>query len=200
MTAYLVVIVVIALVFDFINGFHDAANSIATVVSTRVLSPRAAVVWAAAFNFIAFLVYPSNVSSAIAKGVELTAITNNVILATLVGAIAWNLITWWSGLPVVLVARPDGRLRGRRAGAHPALSILNAAVFGKIVLFIVLAPLLGMLLGWLSCAFAPGCSPARARRGSTASSDAVSWSRRRSTRSGTAATTPRRPWASSRCC
>ena len=99
MTAYLAVIILIALVFDFSNGFHDAANSIATVVSTRVLSPRAAVVWAAVFNFVAFLVYPSNVSSAIAKGVELTAVTNNVILATLVGAIAWNLVTWWSGLP-----------------------------------------------------------------------------------------------------
>jgi PiT family inorganic phosphate transporter len=149
MTAYLAVIILIALVFDFSNGFHDAANSIATVVSTRVLSPRAAVVWAAVFNFVAFLVYPSNVSSAIAKGVELTAVTNNVILATLVGAIAWNLVTWWSGLPSSSSHALMGAFAGAALAHTPRLSILNAAVFGKVVLFIVLAPMLGMLLGWL---------------------------------------------------
>ncbi len=149
MTAYLAVIVLIALVFDFSNGFHDAANSIATVVSTRVLSPRAAVVWAAVFNFVAFLVYPSNVSSAIAKGVELTAVTNNVILATLLGAIAWNLITWWSGLPSSSSHALMGAFAGAALAHTPRLSILNAVVFGKVVLFIVLAPMLGMLLGWI---------------------------------------------------
>lgn len=149
MTAYLAVIILIALVFDFSNGFHDAANSIATVVSTRVLSPRAAVVWAAVFNFVAFLVYPSNVSSAIAKGVELTAVTNNVILATLLGAIAWNLITWWSGLPSSSSHALMGAFAGAALAHTPRMSILNAAVFGKVVLFIVLAPMLGMLLGWI---------------------------------------------------
>ena len=99
MSTLLVVTVVVALIFDFINGFHDAANSIATVVSTRVLSPRAAVVWAAFFNFVAFLVFPMHVSSAIAKGVSAEALTQNVILATLMGAIVWNLLTWWWGLP-----------------------------------------------------------------------------------------------------
>src|SRR5215471_18068751 len=92
-------LIALALLFDFLNGFHDAANSIATVVSTRVLSPRAAVVWAAFFNFVAFLIYPSHVSAAIAKGVALTSVTYGVILATLVGAITWNLLTWWWGLP-----------------------------------------------------------------------------------------------------
>ncbi len=149
MTAYLVVIILIALAFDFSNGFHDAANSIATVVSTRVLSPRAAVVWAAAFNFIAFLVYPSNVSSSIAKGVEIAAVTNNVIMATLVGAIAWNLITWWSGLPSSSSHALMGAFAGSALAHTPRLSILNAAVFGKVLLFIVLAPMLGMLLGWI---------------------------------------------------
>ena len=99
MTALLIAIIVVALIFDFINGFHDAANSIATVVSTRVLSPRAAVVWAAFFNFVAFLVYPTHVSASIAKGVALSSVTYNVILATLLGAITWNLLTWWWGLP-----------------------------------------------------------------------------------------------------
>ncbi|MET0286369.1 MAG: inorganic phosphate transporter, partial [Polyangiales bacterium] len=92
-------IIGLALVFDYINGFHDAANSIATVVSTRVLSPRTAVLWAAFFNFVAFLIFPTHVSAAIAKGVAIDAVTYNVILATLIGAIVWNLLTWWWGLP-----------------------------------------------------------------------------------------------------
>jgi PiT family inorganic phosphate transporter len=147
MTLYLVLIIVVALAFDYINGFHDAANSIATVVSTRVLSPRAAVMWAALFNFVAFLVYPSHVSASIAKGVALSSITHQVILATLIGAIAWNLITWWRGLP----SSSSHALMGAFAGAAlchtPRLSILDARVFGKTFLFIVLAPVLGMALG-----------------------------------------------------
>jgi PiT family inorganic phosphate transporter len=148
MTAFLVVIVATALVFDFINGFHDAANSIATVVSTRVLSPRAAVVWAAAFNFIAFLVFPSHVSTAIAKGIAPAALTNNVLFATLVGAVVWNLLTWWWGLP----SSSSHALMGAFAGAalvnKPDLRILNAEVFGKTLVFIVLAPMLGMVIGF----------------------------------------------------
>src|SRR5215510_9135036 len=93
-------IVIVALVFDYINGFHDAANSIATVVSTRVLSPRAAVAWAAFFNFIAFLVFGVTVAKTIGKGVvDPAVVTPHLILAGLVGAIAWNLLTWWLGLP-----------------------------------------------------------------------------------------------------
>src|SRR4051812_13266253 len=99
MTVMLVLTIILALAFDFINGFHDAANSVATVVSTRVLSPRVAVLWAGAFNFVAFLVFPPHVSAAVAKGVAADALTMNVIFATLVGAIAWNLLTWWWALP-----------------------------------------------------------------------------------------------------
>src|SRR6185436_17663101 len=93
-------IVGLALAFDYINGFHDAANSIATVVSTRVLSPRAAVAWAAFFNFIAFLVFETHVAQTIGKGtIDVNAATLPVITAALVGAIVWNLLTWWYGLP-----------------------------------------------------------------------------------------------------
>src|SRR4030042_360311 len=93
-------IIVIALVFDFTNGMHDAANSISTVVSTRVLSPRQAVVWAAFFNFIAFLIFGTGVAKTIGSGmVDINIVTPTVILAGLIGAIAWNLITWYFGLP-----------------------------------------------------------------------------------------------------
>jgi len=149
MTAYLLLIIAVALVFDFINGFHDAANSIATVVSTRVLSPRAAVVWAAFFNFVAFVVYPTHVSSAIAKGVALTSITDNVILATLAGAIAWNLITWWWGLPSSSSHALMGAFAGAALANTPQLSVLDAKVFGKTIAFIVVAPTLGAFIGFL---------------------------------------------------
>src|SRR5208283_4772669 len=95
-----ILLVALALFFDFVNGFHDSANSIATVVSTRVLSPRAAVVWAAFFNFIAFLLFKLNVANTIGKGIVDPAIVDgSVIGATLVGACAWDLWTWYSGLP-----------------------------------------------------------------------------------------------------
>ena len=91
-----IVVILLALAFDFTNGFHDAANSIATVVSTRVLSPRYAVVWAAFFNFVAFLVFSTHVANTIAKDVVMqSALTVGVIFAGLVGAIAWNLLTFW---------------------------------------------------------------------------------------------------------
>jgi PiT family inorganic phosphate transporter len=149
MTTYLVIIILIALIFDYINGFHDAANSIATVVSTRVLSPRAAVLWAAVFNFIAFLVYPARVSASIAKGVALSSITNEVILATLLGAILWNLITWWRGLPSSSSHALMGGFAGAALSHTPDLTILDRQVFGRTFVFIVLAPLLGMGLGYL---------------------------------------------------
>src|SRR5919206_4688643 len=100
MNVALVLIVAVALAFDFFNGFHDAANSIATVVSTRVLTPRLAVVWAAFFNFVAFLVFGTAVASTIAKDVvQPTVFTNGVIFAGLIGAIAWDVLTWYVGLP-----------------------------------------------------------------------------------------------------
>src|SRR2546423_9049331 len=101
--AFVIVLVGFALIFDYINGFHDAANSIATVVSTRVLSPGVAVVWAAFFNFIAFIVFGTRVAKAIGDGVRMDLIAPDlrlyVLLAALLGAIIWNLITWWLGLP-----------------------------------------------------------------------------------------------------
>src|SRR5258705_10938702 len=100
MSAGVVVVIAIALAFDFINGFHDAANSIATVVSTRVLSPRWAVVWAAAFNFLAFWIFGLHVAKTLGKGtVDPAYITLAVVTAGLIGAIFWNLLTWWWGLP-----------------------------------------------------------------------------------------------------
>jgi PiT family inorganic phosphate transporter len=145
----LVATVCLALIFDFINGFHDAANSIATIVSTRVLSPRAAVVWAASFNAFAFLIFPPLVSVAISKGVAPVALSTNVIFATLAGAVAWNLMTWYWGLP----SSSSHALMGGFAGAAlcnvPDASILDVGVFGKTIVFIVVAPALGMMLGAL---------------------------------------------------
>jgi len=149
MTPYIAFIIFVALVFDYINGFHDAANSIATVVSTRVLSPRAAVVWAAFFNFVAFVVFPTHVSSAIAKGVAIEVVTNNVILATLLGAILWNLITWWWGLPSSSSHALMGGFAGAALTHTPDLSVLDGKVFGKTILFIFLAPTLGMAMGYM---------------------------------------------------
>ena len=152
MTTYVVLIIAVALIFDFINGFHDAANSIATVVSTRVLSPHAAVVWAAFFNFVAFLVYPANVSASIAKGVVMSAVTYNVVFATLIGAITWNLITWWYGLPSSSSHALMGAFAGSALANTPSLSVLDATVFGKTLAFIVVAPTLGMCIAFMMMA------------------------------------------------
>ena len=116
MPAALVLIILVALVFDFLNGFHDAANSIATVVSTRVLSPQKAVVWAAFFNFVAAFVFGTHVAKTLGKGMIDLSVRRRreVVLAGLIGAIVWNLITWYYGMPGLLVARPDRRLRRRR--------------------------------------------------------------------------------------
>src|SRR5258707_11016170 len=95
-----VAIVLVALVFDYINGFHDAANSIATIVSTRVLTPKRAVLWAAFFNFIAFVIFPLHVAHTVGKGIiDPKIVDDAVLVGALGGAIAWNLITWWYGLP-----------------------------------------------------------------------------------------------------
>jgi inorganic phosphate transporter, PiT family len=146
--AAVIAIVVLALVFDFTNGFHDAANSIATVVSTRVLTPRVAVVWAATFNFIAFLVFHTGVANTVGKTVDPDVVSDAVIFAGLVGAIAWNLTTWWLGLPT----SSSHALIGGFAGAGIAkagFGVLNATSLQKTVLFIVLSPLLGMVLGFV---------------------------------------------------
>jgi PiT family inorganic phosphate transporter len=146
---YLLVILFIALAFDFINGFHDAANSIATVVSTRVLSPRTAVVWAAAFNFIAAFGFTPHVAATIGKGVIVPEVVEPaVILCGLVGAIVWDLVTWWWGLPV----SSSHALIGGFAGAAVAKVGTGALLWGglaKIGAFIVLSPMIGMVLGFL---------------------------------------------------
>jgi len=145
----LAVVVVVALGFDFVNGFHDAANSIATVVSTRVLTPRVAVAWAAAFNFIAFLVFGTHVATTIAKDVVVQDVLSiGVIFAGLLGAIAWDLITFWFGLPT----SSSHALVGGMAGAAVAKSgghVLVTAGLRKIGLFIVLSPLIGLAFGLL---------------------------------------------------
>jgi PiT family inorganic phosphate transporter len=147
---FILAIILVALVFDFINGFHDSANSIATVVSTRVLSPTAAVVWAAFFNFVAVFLFGTAVAKSIAKGiVDPSIVDANVVLAGLLGAIAWNLITWWAGLP----SSSSHALIGGYAGAAIAKVGISAIVWpGKWVLtlvFIVVSPLLGMTIAFL---------------------------------------------------
>src|SRR5438094_8291143 len=140
-------LVALALAFDFLNGFHDAANSIATVVSTRVLSPRQAVVWAAFFNFVAFLVFQLNVASTVGKGIIDPAIVDRkVIAATLSAACIWDLITWYQGLPT----SSSNALIGGLIGSGVAKIGTGALVWDgiiKTVVFIVLAPILGLGLG-----------------------------------------------------
>jgi PiT family inorganic phosphate transporter len=151
--ALLVVIitVAVALAFDAINGFHDAANSIATVVSTRVLSPRAAVFWAAFFNFVAMFVFAPKVADTIAKTVKIDAgdpAFVYVVLAGLVGAIVWDLLTWWWGLPTSSSHALIGGLAG--AGiAHAGWDVLQWDKVMKTVRFIPLAPLMGFVIGLL---------------------------------------------------
>jgi PiT family inorganic phosphate transporter len=144
----IILIILVALVFDFLNGFHDAANSIATVVSTRVLSPQKAVVWAAFFNFAAAFLLGTHVAKTVGKGmVDLSVVTPEVILAGLLGAIVWNLITWYYGIPV----SSSHALWGGYAGAAVAKAGGTAIIASGWVaplLFIVLAPLVGMILGF----------------------------------------------------
>jgi PiT family inorganic phosphate transporter len=142
----LIAIIALALIFDYINGFHDAANSIATVVSTRVLSPRAAVIWAAFFNFIAFLFFESKVASGIAKGVDPAVASLTLVAAGLVGAIIWDLLTWWWALPTSSSHALLGGLAGA-AIAKAGPSSLDAGLFIKTGIFIVIAPVLGLVLG-----------------------------------------------------
>jgi PiT family inorganic phosphate transporter len=147
--AYVVAIVLVAFVFDFINGFHDSANSIATIVGTRVLSPLAAVIWAAVFNFAAAFTGSLAVAKAIGSGmIEQSIVTPNVILAGLLGAIIWNLITWFFGIP----SSSSHALIGGYAGAAVARAGLEAITWGsKWILtlsFIVVSPLVGLLAGY----------------------------------------------------
>ncbi|MGA2587621.1 MAG: inorganic phosphate transporter [Candidatus Aminicenantales bacterium] len=144
---FIVVIVGIALAFDFTNGLHDAANSVATIVSTRVLSPKQAVIWASFFNFIAFLVFGTGVAKTIGGGlIKIDQVIPLVIFCALIGAIAWNLLTWYLGIP----SSSSHSLVGGYLGAAVAKAGFKVVILSgwiKIAIFIVLAPMMGMGLG-----------------------------------------------------
>jgi inorganic phosphate transporter, PiT family len=146
---FIIFIIFIALVFDFTNGMHDAANSISTIVSTRVLSPRQAVIWAAFFNFAAFLLFHTTVAETIGKGmVDIKTVTSTVVLAGLGGAILWNMITWFFGLP----SSSSHALIGGYAGAaivKSGLGVIILSGWHKTLIFIILAPTIGLCLGFL---------------------------------------------------
>ena len=145
-----IIVIALALAFDYSNGFHDAANSIATVVSTRVLSPRWAVAWAAFFNFIAFLVFKTHVANTIAKDVVVQdVLTIGVIFAGLTGAIAWNLLTFYLGLPSSSSHALVGGIAGAAVAVH-GFDVLVGEGLRKIGVFIVLSPLIGLALGLIA--------------------------------------------------
>jgi len=151
MLTLIILIIIVALVFDFLNGFHDAANSIATIVSTRVLSPRQAVAWAAFFNFVAAFVFGTGVAKTIGTGLVRTDLVDvYVVLGGLLGAILWNILTWLLALPT----SSSHALVSGIAGAAIAKGGLGAIVYGKqwalLLSFIVLSPLIGFILGALN--------------------------------------------------
>jgi len=153
----LVIVIILALIFDFINGFHDAANSIATVVSTKVLTPLQAVLWAAFFNFVAFLIFKDHaVANTIGKTVYSDFITLPVICSGLVAAIFWNLLTWWYGIPSSSSHTLIGGFAGAAIcyaflskGMMPIGEIIDNSKIGKTVLFILVAPIMGMIISIL---------------------------------------------------
>ena len=168
MTTFLLVIIALALIFDFINGFHDAANSIATVVSTKVLTPFQAVLWAAIFNFVAFFIFKDHgVADTVAKTVHSDMIPQSnmmvVIFSGLIAAISWNLLTWWFGIP----SSSSHTLIGGFAGAaiaHGGFDTINSAIIFKTAGFIFLAPLVGMIMAliislWFLNSFRKGHVP-----------------------------------------
>jgi inorganic phosphate transporter, PiT family len=148
--AFVLFIIAVALVFDFINGMHDSANSIATVVSTRVLSPLLAVFWAAFFNFVAAFVFGTAVAKTIGSGlIDVAVVNSNVVLGGLIGAIAWNLITWYFGIPSSSSHALIGGYSGAAIARVGIRAIVPGAAWVKTLAFIVLSPLIGMLFGFL---------------------------------------------------
>src|SRR5689334_9105400 len=154
MPVFLILIIVLALIFDYINGFHDAANSIATIVSTKVLTPFQAVLWAALFNFVAFFIFKDHaVANTISKTVHKEFITLPVILSGLIAAIIWNLLTWWYGIPSSSSHTLIGGFAGAAIahayatmdGIHISDVVENDKIL-KTLAFIVLAPLVGMTI------------------------------------------------------
>lgn len=164
MISFLIIVIALTLIFDFINGFHDAANSIATVVSTKVLTPFQAVIWAAFFNFIALYIFTDfNVASTISKTVHKEFITLPLIFSGLIAAITWNLLTWWFGIP----SSSSHTLIGGFAGAalaHAGFESINPGPIIKTASFIFAAPLIGMVMAliislWFLNSFRKGHSP-----------------------------------------
>ena len=173
----LLIIIGLALIFDFINGFHDAANSIATIVSTKVLTPFQAVVWAAVFNFAAFYIFELKIADTISKTVHTDAINLWVVFAGLLAAIIWNLLTWWLGIP----SSSSHTLIGGFAGAaiaHAGFDIVNLQVIQKVAMFIVIAPFVGMtmafiltaIIQWICIRANPGTAEKWFKRGQLVSS------------------------------
>ncbi len=160
----LIVIVILALIFDFINGFHDAANAIATIVSTKVLTPFQAVMWAAFFNFVAYFIFKDHgVGQTIANTVK-GEIGLPVILAGLIAAIIWNLITWWYGIPSSSSHTLIGGFTGAAVAASGTFAVINSGIMFKIIAFIVIAPLTGLIASfiismWILNSFRKGPGP-----------------------------------------
>src|SRR5512135_3397993 len=149
MTPTILFLIVLALVFDFLNGFHDSANSIATVVSTRVLSPRYAVIWASFFNFIAFLFFGLHVANTIGKGIiDISIVDQGIVFGALVGACAWDIITWDFGLPTSYSHALIGAMMGAALEKAGVQALMWSGIL-KVVLFIFISPVLGLILGWL---------------------------------------------------
>ncbi len=146
---FIIFIIAVALLFDFTNGVHDAANSVATIVSTRILTPKQAVIWAAFFNFIAFLIFGTGVAKTIGQGmIDIAIVTPVVIFAGLLGAIIWNVITWYLGLPT----SSSHALIGGYAGSAIAQAGFGAIIpsgWSKTLIFIILAPAIGLILGFI---------------------------------------------------
>ena len=169
MTSFLILIIVLALIFDFINGFHDAANSIATVVSTKVLTPFQAVLWAALFNFVAFFIFKDHgVANTIAKTVKEDVVSGHaglvIIFSGLIAAIAWNLLTWWFGIPSSSSHTLIGGFAGAAIASAGSFSAINSDPVIKTVSFIFLAPLVGMIMAfiislWFIHSFKKGIAP-----------------------------------------
>jgi PiT family inorganic phosphate transporter len=165
MTTFLIVIIALALIFDYINGFHDAANSIATVVSTKVLTPFQAVVWAAVFNFVAYFIFKDHgVANTIAKTAKDEFITLEVIFAGLIAAITWNLFTWWRGIPSSSSHTLIGGFAGAAIANAGGFHAINSEPVLKTAAFIFLAPLIGMIMAfiislWFISSFRKGAMP-----------------------------------------
>ncbi|HVZ98446.1 MAG TPA: inorganic phosphate transporter [Chitinophagaceae bacterium] len=149
MLTFLIIIIILALIFDYINGFHDAANSIATIVSTKVLTPFQAVLWAAAFNFIAFFIFREHkVAGTIANIISENIITFKVLLSAVIAAIFWNLLTWYSGIPSSSSHTLIGGLAGAAIAAGGVAGVNTHPIFVA-VLFMVLSPVIGLIFAFL---------------------------------------------------